>query len=118
VFHIASDIGHGKTVMASISGLAIINADNGPGIYNDGGTVTLNNCVISGNTNACDTCPGFGGGIYNDGHQFKNHPSASAALHISNCTITGNFAGQGAGINNDGITGSATFDINNSAISG
>src|SRR5205814_4982831 len=102
VFHIAT----GKTV--SISGLTITNAGD-VAIHNDGGTLTLDSCTISGNVNNISD---FGGGIYNDGFH------GSANLHISHCTISDNDGIFGGGISNDGSVGSATFDINTSVISG
>ena len=53
-------------VTASISGLTITGgttAGNGGGLYNDGGTATLTNCTVSGNS-ATGTAAG-GGGVYN-----------------------------------------------------
>jgi hypothetical protein len=50
-----------------------------------------------------------GGGIYND----------HAALTLNDCTITGNVAGYGGGIYNDGsLHGSATLEINSCTIRG
>ena len=49
-----------------------------------------------------------GGGIYND----------HSTLTVSNCTIGGNSAQAGGGINNDGTFGAATLTINNSTLSG
>jgi PKD repeat protein len=74
-----------------------INADyEGSGICNDG-TLTLNQCTLSGN-NAGET----GGGIYNDG-----------IMTVSNCTLSGNSAGlYGGGIANDG-----TMTVNESTLS-
>jgi hypothetical protein len=61
------------------------------GIRNDG-TVTLNNCTISGNT----------GGIGNDG-----------TLTLNNSIVSGNTTGLGGGIRNGG-----TMTLNNSIVSG
>ena len=70
--------------------------DDGGAIKNSG-TLTLNNCTITGNTanfNApCCTDTGRGGGIYN---------GPSASLTINGCTITNNKAFGGGGIYNDG----------------
>ena len=65
VFHIAT----GKTV--TISGLTITNAGD-VAIHNDGGTLTLNGCLIDANVN---NLTDFGGGIFNDGS------AGSATLH-------------------------------------
>ena len=111
VFHIASD----KTV--TISGLTITNGNGnfdigaGGGIYNDHATLTVNNCVVSGNVAS------IGGGIFN-GSQF----GGSATLTINNSTISGNSAdgesGAGGGVGSSGAFGNATVTINNSTISG
>ena len=84
------------------------NAPTGGGIYNSG-ALTINNCVISGNSaNANPGGPPQGGGIYSAG-----------TLTINNSTIQGNsalgalFGGQGGGIYTTAI-----LTINNSAITG
>jgi hypothetical protein len=101
VFHIAA----GKTV--GISGLTVTNAGD-VAIHNDGGTLTLANCVISGNVN---NATNFGGGVYNDG------AAGSATLHVSHCAISNNDGIFGGGISNDGSVGGATFDIDTCVIS-
>jgi CSLREA domain-containing protein len=90
-----------------ISGLRIANGvstDDGGGIYNDNGALTVDNCIISGNS-ASDR----GGGIHSRG-VFNEQP-----VTISNSTISGNSAvDKGGGI---AITfGPVT--ITNSTISG
>ena len=69
-----------------ISGVTVANGDDswGGGIKN-GGTLTLTNCAVSGNTARVD-----GGGIDNDG-----------TLKLNNCTVSGNSAPDGGGIHND-----------------
>jgi hypothetical protein len=85
----------------AISGLTISNGSlinvSGAGIINDQSTVTITNCVISGNTTDCppSTAAG-GGGIYNSG-----------VLSLINSTVTGNsttgyFSYGGGGILNNG----------------
>jgi hypothetical protein len=74
-------------VTATLNDLTIsngYNTDVGGGI-NNGGTLTLTNCTLSGNSGA------QGGGIQNGG-----------TLTVSNCTLSGNSAwqGSGGGINN------------------
>ena len=90
----------GDTV--TISGFTIRNANvgaDGGGIDNeDGSTVTVINCTLSGNI------AGLGGGIFNGG-----------SLTIANSTLSGNMAGEGAGTYNDG---SGTVTIINSTLSG
>jgi hypothetical protein len=99
------DIGGGATV--TIAGLTLINGNlgtgtqAGAGIYN-GGTLTLTNATVSGNTTGFD-CQG--GGIYNRG-----------TLTLNNATVSGNTTGfycQGGGIYNRG-----TLTLNNATVSG
>ena len=98
VFHISP----GKTV--TISGLTITNGyvfdGNGAGIYNENGTLTINNSTLSGNS-------GFflvGAGIYNAG-----------TLTINDSTVSDNskLIGDGGGICNGG-----TLTITNTTFSG
>ena len=101
-------IGWGRTV--TISGLSIINgyAVDGGGIWNNHGTLTINNSTLSGNS-----ATAFGGGIYNFGDY------GSAILTINNSTLSGNSTDSiGGGICNHGFAGSATLTINNSTLSG
>ncbi len=104
--------------IVSFSGLTITNGDasgqlpeDGGGIFNDRAAVTVNGCVISGNT-------GFpGGGIYNRGS------AAAASLTMTNSTVSGNVAsgGQsdGGGIYNEGlIGGSVKVTLTNCTVSG
>ena len=72
----------------------------GCGILNDQATLTINNCVVAGNTGL-----NFGAGIANGG-----------TLTVNNSSIAGNvleYQGDGAGISSAG-----TLIINNSIISG
>jgi predicted outer membrane repeat protein len=74
-------------VNASISGLTITGGyttDNGGGIENSYGTLTLTNCTLSGNSAQ------IGGGIFNYG-----------TANLSNCTVSGNSATSGGGIFQD-----------------
>ncbi len=94
-------------VTADISGLTITDghagasSPNGGGILNNGGTVTLNSCTISG-----DTAFTAGGGIQNYG-----------TMNISNSTLSGNSAAYGGGITNGG-NGVCSLTITNSTLSG
>ena len=103
-------------VNATISGLTIENGNNtsgvGGGIDNRGGTVTVSDRTISGNTDAhaaggiCNGDGGDGGGTLCDG---------SGTLTLTNSTVSGNTAsGTGGGIAN----GSGTLTVLNSTISG
>ncbi|MHB1422721.1 MAG: choice-of-anchor Q domain-containing protein, partial [Gemmataceae bacterium] len=73
-------------------------ASGGGGIDNSGGTVTVSNCTLSGNTAS------GGGGIDNSG----------GTVTVSNCTLSGNTASGGGGIWNDG----GTLTVNNSTLAG
>ena len=100
-------------VTASISGLTIAdgNASGGPAalgngggifIYN-GGTLTVSNSTISGNTTGGGGSGDQGGGIWSAG-----------TLTVSNSTISGNTASYGGGI----FSGGGTLTVSNSTISG
>ncbi len=67
----------------------------GGGIYNAGGTVTVTNSTLSGNSE---------GGIYNEG----------GTLTVTNSTFSGNTGSQGGGIYNAG----GTVTVTNSTLSG
>jgi len=90
----------GETVM--ISGFTIRNGhvgNDGAGIDNeDGSTVTVTNCTLSGNI------AGLGSGIFNGG-----------TLTVANSTFNNNMASEGGGTYNDG---SGTLTITNSTVSG
>jgi hypothetical protein len=100
---------------ATINGLSISGGNTrafGGGIYNNGGTLTLNNSTVSGNT----AFAGHGGGIANDN---------GGTLTLTRTTVSGNQAiaeviggtrngGAGGGISN--ISGSLT--LTNSTVSG
>jgi hypothetical protein len=113
--------------IATISGLTIRNGADG--IDNLGGTLTVKNCVISGNSiyGIYNTTPEFGtvtatilsttvsgnsgGGISTQPNIF----SGGATVTITDCTISGNFSSPGGG----GINGTATsLSVANSTISG
>ncbi len=105
VFHIIG------TTKVEISGVTIQNGkvgldttqnppvvESGGGLWNINSTVTLKDCILSGNRAI------LGGGIQND----------SGTVEIINCTIKGNFAdNEGGGIRNGG-----TVNISFSTISG
>jgi parallel beta-helix repeat protein len=106
----------------------------GGGVYNDGASPVVSNCIITGNTAA-----NFGGGIYNlNGssplvvnciiagntatlfHGGGIYTDASSTPTIINCTIAGNSASQGGGIYAENPTPTITNNIiaNNTATSG
>src|SRR5436190_16813208 len=75
--------------------------------------VTVNDCVISGNTAGGGSGFGGGGGIYNDGDF-----GANATLRINNSTLSGNSANSGGAIYNTGshFGGTAVLDIGNTIL--
>ena len=83
-------------------------ANAGGGIYNDHSSVTLNSCVLSGNSAS------FGGAA------FSNATSSAAVLTLNNSTVSNNSAGtSGGGIFSDGESlGNATLAANSSTVSG
>jgi len=109
---------HGGEKTATISGFTvkngyengvsgIANSGSGGGIFNEniGGTITLTNCIVSGNS-ASD-----GGGISN------SNSNSNGAITLTNCTVSGNTASYGGGISNDNYnynySGSGTITLTN-----
>ncbi|HEX9005557.1 MAG TPA: putative Ig domain-containing protein, partial [Blastocatellia bacterium] len=97
----------------TITGLKITNGlaagtNNGGGVHNSG-TLTLSQCVISGNGIETTSVggSGFGGGIYSSG-----------PLTIDQCEISGNSGRSGAGITHNGLGSGFPLIITNSTISG
>jgi hypothetical protein len=108
VFHVLP----GHTV--TISGLTIDGGGaDGAGIRNDGSTLNLTNCTVTGGTPSPSDV-GFGGGIYNDGS------AGSANLTIIGCTISNNRVGEGGGglYNFAPSGGSATVSMAYSSVTG
>jgi len=106
--------GHTVTIQGlTISG-GYAHFDIAGGILNDHATLTLTNCAVATNEG------NYGGeGVYNDGS------NGSAALTITNSTISGNSSSSpgggfvaGGGILSVGSNGSTTLTIINSTISG
>src|ERR1051326_2850801 len=95
----------GSNTVVTISGLTITNgysSDRGGGIRNDHATLTVRNCMVTGNSTDY-----AGGGIFSDGEFGGN-----ATLTLSNCTINGNSASSyGGGIFNNGYYGTANVQI-------
>jgi hypothetical protein len=83
IFHLTNN------AIVSISGLTITGgrAANGGGILQDSGTLTLNDCTISGNNGNWGTSAYVGGGIL-----------ANGTVQATRCTFSGNSAFDGAGI--------------------
>jgi parallel beta-helix repeat protein len=87
---------------AALSGLTISggNAEEGGGLLNSGGTLTLTNCVISGNV-ATDQ----GGGLATCNH---------GTTTLTNCSVSGNTAPDGAGLASD----DGTLALTNTTVGG
>ncbi|MEP6821844.1 MAG: choice-of-anchor Q domain-containing protein [Chthoniobacterales bacterium] len=90
---------------------------SGGGIKNDGGILSINNCVISGNVSP------DGGGIFNYGQEDATPPPPN--LSIINSTISNNTALDTGGCNSNTcfgggglVTMAATVSITNCTISG
>jgi hypothetical protein len=90
-------------VAAEISGLTIASGNvsnssaGGAGIYNDAGTLTLRDSVVTGNVNSGSSNGADGGGIFN----FSPSPANTATMTIVDSAVSGNTAaGGGAGIYN------------------
>ena len=80
------------------------NGVSGGAIYSSGGTLTLTNSTLSGNTASDGNGGGNGGGI----------DSSTATVTLTGCTLNGNSAGSGGGISR--IGGSMT--VTNCTFSG
>lgn len=87
----------------TLSGNFTSNVAYGGAIYNSSGrTLTLNRCTLASNSTSGS---GFAGAIYND---------STATLTLNQCTVSGNSATNGGGIFNNG--GAAT--LNGTTLSG
>ena len=107
----ANRIFHFMNTIATIAGLTITNGyvpDNGDpggaGIYNKYSTLTVSNCVLTGNRSDYE-----GGAIYNDGYRTNG-----AHLLIIGSMVNGNYAENGAaGVGNS----FGSLHISNSSVS-
>jgi len=119
LFHVGTNgrlILRGVTLSGGVSGFAL--ANNGGGLYNNGGAVTIIDSVVHGNQSVS------GGGLYNNG----------GAVTIIDSVVLGNRSdfGSGGGIYNQGgwltiarstfdrnigFSGAAVFTINNGSVS-
>jgi hypothetical protein len=97
-----------NSVSAAISGLTITGGSapssnyNGGGLYNNGGTVTIAGCAISGNS------AGAGGGLYNN----------NATMTIGDSTLSDNSAACGGGLYNNSFNHTSLVTITDSTING
>ena len=122
IFYLHRPAGGGPTV--TIIGLSIANgkADSGGGIYNDGGNLTVINCILQSNNGTSR-----GGAIYNSANLTVNtvvfagnsagggrggaifHGGSSAT--IANSTFGSNSAGYGGAIASYGLSNGTTLAI-------
>lgn len=75
-------------------------AANGGGIdnqLNSTGSVTITNCIITGNSTGSS---GFGGGVYNESYNGGGGGNTGGTVKMTHCTITANTATYGGGIYN------------------
>jgi hypothetical protein len=111
----------------ALSGADGGSSDNGGGVCNFGGTLTIENSAISGNSSGVS-----GGGVFNDGTLAIKNSTISGnssgvsgggvynalSLTIENSTISGNSSGFGGGVFTFSLYGHSTATIENSTISG
>lgn len=110
------------------TGVSTVTTARGGGVYNNAGTLTLNNLIITGNTatnggglnNAgtasvinLNNCHVFGNTATNSGGGMQNF--STSTLNISNSSITGNTSGSDT-VGGGGIQGNGTVNITNSTI--
>ncbi len=88
---------------ATLSGLTVSggNAQNGGGLENDNGTLTLSNVIVSGNT-----ATGNGGGVYT---------LSGGSTTLDGVTVSGNTAAIGGGV---AVASGATGTLTNATIAG
>jgi hypothetical protein len=101
----ALTVANGHTV--TITGMTFTNghAPAGGGIANEGGTVTLTNSLITGNTAFGPN--GRGGGIDNGG-----------TMTLTNTPVSANTGSRAGGVFNGSLTGTASIQLTHSPISG
>jgi hypothetical protein len=93
----------------------------GGGIHKDAGTLTLTNCIVSGNATGGgnDCCSPYGGGIANLSGTLTINGGAvtgnATAKPLNSVSTHGGIAGEGGGIYNDG---GATLILNHATVSG
>jgi CSLREA domain-containing protein len=97
--------------VVSILGLTIQNGADatGGGFYNNGGSLTVDGCEITGNS-----ATSSGGGIYS-----SPMASGTATLVITNSTLSNNSSGvDGGGVDSDSALGTANLTLTNCTVSG
>lgn len=102
---------NGVTITNGSPPLFGIYAGEGGGILN-GGTLTLNDCVVTNNTTTDGIAggPGTGGGWGGDGGGIENaRPVGGASLTLNNCIVSNNTAGDGGPAGDVAGDGNATI---------
>ena len=99
-------VSNSVTILGPGSANLAVNGNAASRVFNitNAVTVVITGLTVTNGLVSADA----GGGIYND----------SSTLTVSNCTISGNSAGDGGGIFSDGFSGSATLKVTDSTISG
>jgi hypothetical protein len=90
---------------STISGNKALGGAQGGGLYMDGGTLNMSNSTVANNAAA----GGYGGGIF-------NHVYTTGSSTLTNCTISGNTASTGGGIDNQSVV--TPFTLTNTLVSG
>ncbi len=121
----------------TLSGLTVTGGSHpfatfGGAVFNQGGTLTLTDCTVSGNTGQGNTPNSVnGGGLYNTGTMILTNCTVSGntasattgglfnngagTMTLSNCTISGNSSGLNGGLFN---SNGATLAMTNCTVSG
>jgi len=104
IFYI--DVGANVTISRLTIANGVIEDYGGGAVNNVGGTLTITDCVLTGNS-------AYGGGAI-----FNDNAGGAVTLILQNCTISGNSAPNsfGGGIINYGSGGSATLKASNCVI--
>ena len=95
-------------VLANNSNENFINIHGGA-LYNDGGDILLNDCVLNKNGGISTTIETYGGAIYNHG-KIGADGYPQGILRLTDCVVNNNVANFGGGIY---TTWHGTFDIKN-----
>ena len=110
IFHVM--LGHTVIIeRLAIRNGSVLNTFGG-GILNFESTLTVNSCVLAGNSALGQQ--GSGGGIFSNG----GGAGGNASLTITNSTFSGNAATTGGAVENNGSSGMASLTISNSTLSG
>jgi fibronectin-binding autotransporter adhesin len=104
-----SIVNHITTTISDVTLMSGHTAGGGSAISQNGDTLNLTNCVVSGNTS-----DQYGGALY----MWRLASSDSPTLNASNCAFVGNKASNGNGGAVDASVGSAIITMTNCTLSG